>query len=156
MPYVSRRELTIVLVVVLVLAKLLVDVLLHKIIEASDETPKLAKELSRFRDDTRVNNLSASAQYAYAFVVGGCNSADTRCDGFIFNILVAAQMLREEGSTADVVAMFQMSNNSSSTHLAFDKERAFESMNIRVLYIASSPVESFYDTVSASSMGRHV
>ena len=118
---------------------------------ASSRT-KLADELATFQLGAMTPAKEPpTSTCAYAFVIGGCNSGNSLCDGFIYNILVAAQILREEGSKHDVVALFQMSINSTSPQLSNEHTRALKKMDVRIRYIAPSPLESFFDTVR-----RHV
>ena len=109
---------------------------------------KLADELATFSfAGVTPADEPATSTCAYAFVIGGCNPGNSLCDGFIYNILVAAQILREEGSKHDVVALFQMSINSTSPQLSPEHTRALKGMNIRIRYIPPSRLESFFDTV---------
>lgn len=92
--------------------------------------------------------LPAKSKYAYSFVIGGCNPNKPAYKGFLYNILVATRLLREVGSTADVVAFFQLSYEyQDSTVLPDEDVRALEGLGIRILYIPQSPHESFYETV---------
>ena len=64
----------------------------------------------------------ARRKWAYAFVVGGCSSSRPEYRGFIWNIAVAAQVLREAGSKADVVALIQMSARTNETEVPKDEK----------------------------------
>lgn len=131
----------------LILAKVIIDLTHYsrRVVQWENET-KLSTDLAGFRSFKAVEHPPSSC--AYAFVIGGCNSDNALCDGFIYNILVATQILREEGSTQDVVAFFQMSINSTSTRLAPRVERRFQEMGIKLRYVPPSPLESFFETVS--------
>ncbi|GKY90655.1 hypothetical protein MPSEU_000038900 [Mayamaea pseudoterrestris] len=113
-------------------------------ISSNGTRTRLSYDLSSFQ---QASSASSTSQCAYAFVIGGCKVDDTSCDGFIYNILVAAHILREEGSTQNIVAIFQMSINSTSASLAAKHTRALTDMNVRIRYIPPSPLESFFDTV---------
>lgn len=101
--------------------------------------PVLVKEYrSRGWDPTK---------YAYAFVIGGCNPDNGRYKGFLYNILVSARILREEGAEADIVAFFQISNSYNASELPLDDVRLLSSLGVKIMYIPKTELESFYDTV---------
>ena len=89
----------------------------------------------------------AGAQYAYAFVIGGCDPEKHNYLGFIYNIIVSTRRLRQEGSTAEVVTLFQISYDSPAETLAPEDVRILTEMGVKIKYIPKSPVESFYHTV---------
>jgi hypothetical protein len=95
----------------------------------------------------RFAKVDQKSEYAYAFVVGGCNPAEQDYKGFLYNILVATRILREEGSTADVVAYFQISYKSDADTLPAEDVRLLSALGIRIMYIPKSYSESFYETV---------
>jgi hypothetical protein len=93
-------------------------------------------------------STNSSSPYAYAFVIGGCNPDKPSYRGFVYNILVAARILKELGSTADVVAFFQLSYQyTGGTTIAEEDVKALEGLGIHIEYIPPSPYESFYETV---------
>jgi hypothetical protein len=57
------------------------------------------------------------------------------------------EVLRQFGSKADVVAFFQMSHQSAATELPDEDLRSLRALGVKILYIAKSDMESFYDTV---------
>jgi hypothetical protein len=87
------------------------------------------------------------SDYAYATVIGGCDLRRPAYRGFLYNLLVATQILREEGSTADVVAYFQIGFRSPGETLPSEDERLLQSLGVRIRYIPKSMHESFYETV---------
>jgi hypothetical protein len=90
-----------------------------------------------------------SSKYAYAFLIGGCNvgEANAHYRGFLYNVLVATQILREEGSTADFILWFQISSKSTAGRLPAHEEKWLRSLGIRIIYIPKSQndLETFYD-----------
>lgn len=96
-------------------------------------------------------------------VIGGCNPKDGRYNGFLYNLMVARQLLNDFGSSADMIAFFQMSYNYSTTtstgsrrsdqqqqQLPIEQVRALEQMNIQIQYLPKSTLateDSFYETV---------
>lgn len=121
--------------------------------------------LSRLRGESGGNNVIATSgqttevrqghpivpiksDYAYAFVIGGCNPNKPTYKGFLYNILVTTRLLRDQGSTADVVAFFQLSYHYKDADVLPEEDRrVLESLNIKTLYIPKSEHESFYETV---------
>lgn len=90
---------------------------------------------------------SVKRKWAYAFVVGGCSSERPEYKGFIYNIAVAAQILQDSASKADIVAMIQMSVRTNETSLPEEESRMLEEMGVQVEYLpkfSSITHESFY------------
>lgn len=97
---------------------------------------------------TQDNFNNTNSPYAYAFVIGGVNPSRPGYKGFLYNILVSARILRQLGSTADVVAFFQMSHAYRRRDtLPAEDLRAIRGMGIKLYYIERSEHESFYETV---------
>jgi hypothetical protein len=88
-----------------------------------------------------------TAKYAYAFVIGGCKPEKPSYRFFIHNILIAARVLREGGSKADIVVFFQMGFKSEYDRLLEEDVRLLRAMDIKFKYIPKNPQESFYRTV---------
>lgn len=109
------------------------------------------EELRRKVDDmhrkSSVTHPQILGRFAYAFVIGGCNPEDGAYRNYIFNILVAAKVLRDQGSRADVVAFFQLSYNTPDEQLPSDDTRLLDAMGIQYRYIPKDPNESFYSIV---------
>ncbi|CAJ1953978.1 unnamed protein product [Cylindrotheca closterium] len=100
---------------------------------------------SLFRQTTSAE--PARRKWAYAFVVGGCSKHKPEYRGFIWNIAVAAQVLQETGSQADVVALIQMSARTNETALPEDESKLLEALNVKIEYIpkfSSMVHEVFY------------
>jgi hypothetical protein len=85
--------------------------------------------------------------YAYVFTVGGVNEKKPGYRGFLLNILIATRILANEGSTADVIAYFQMSPASDLDKLPEEDQRLLSRMNVHVKYLPKPKQESFYDIV---------
>ena len=91
---------------------------------------------------------SNNGRFAYSFVIGGCNPDETsRYRGYVYNILVATRMLRNLGSTADIVAFFQISSKvKNATSVLPDADlRPLNALGVKIRYIPPSPSESFYE-----------
>lgn len=98
-------------------------------------------------ENVRQADVRKTSTFAYAFVIGGCDLNKPHYLGFIYNILVATRILREEGSTADVVAYFQISYRSNADTLPAEDIRLLSALGIRIKHIPKSESESFYETV---------
>jgi alpha-N-acetylglucosamine transferase len=89
--------------------------------------------------DKAINNSSSSNnnKYAYAFLVAGCSEVTPSYKGFLYNVVVATQRLRDLGSdTADFVVFIQMSSSTDAKKLPPDEERLLqEDMNIHIVYL---------------------
>jgi hypothetical protein len=91
--------------------------------------------------------MGKASRFAYAMLIGGCDPAKPSYKGFLYNALVAATILREQGSTADFIVLIQMSFQSEYNELPEADNQALEMAGIRARYLAKSPKESFYNTV---------
>ena len=90
--------------------------------------------------------MPAVRRWAYVFVVGGCGSKHP-WRPFLYNIAVAAKILQDSGTKADLVAMIQMSATTNETVLPKEEQEMLEAMGVKVKYIPkySSPIhETFY------------
>lgn len=88
---------------------------------------------------------SPSSSYAYAYVMSGCNPDRPGYRGYLYNILLGAQLLTEEGSTADIVLFIQMSADAAENRLSSTEERWCRMFNIRLIYFPKdAATESFY------------
>lgn len=93
-------------------------------------------------------NTTTNSKYAYAFVIGGCNPDKPAYRGFVYDILVSTQILRNQGSTADVVAFFQLSvAYKGGTELPLKDAKPLQSLGVHIYYILPSEKESFYEIV---------
>mmetsp|Transcript_24352 Transcript_24352/g.36092 ORF Transcript_24352/g.36092 Transcript_24352/m.36092 type:complete len:574 (+) Transcript_24352:152-1873(+) len=101
--------------------------------------------------DVTINNSSLPLpvrKWAYAFLVGGCDREEGHHKGFLANIIVSAKKLQMDNSTADVVALIQMSYKSKYDTLSEDEKILMEAMGIKIKYIpkfSSAIHEMFYE-----------
>jgi hypothetical protein len=139
----NKRSFCLIVFLFLFAAKLSIDVILSERLSTSN----------RHEQDLRLDEFTISTKksgllYAYAFVIGGCNPDDGRYKGFIYNVLVATRLLRQEGSRkADIVVMIQMSQNTTANELPLEDVRFLSAMKIQILYLQKSQHDSFYATV---------
>jgi hypothetical protein len=97
----------------------------------------------------RAENILYSP-YAYAFLVGGCDPDRPGYRNYIYNLLVAAHLLRKHGSTADLVLFLQMSFFSKSDSISPDETHWLRSMGFRIKYIPRSESDSFHRLQASS------
>jgi len=88
-------------------------------------------------------------KWAYTFLAGGCSRKRNRLhSGFIANIAVAAQTLLDHNSTADVVAILQMTYDSEHDTILEDETKLLEALpNVKIKYLpklGSKMYENFY------------
>jgi hypothetical protein len=88
-----------------------------------------------------------TAPFAHAFVIGGCTPDSGRYMGFLYNVMVATTVLRDEGSQSDVVLLLQIGPNATASTIPERQQHALEALGIHIYYIPKSRRESFYDTV---------
>lgn len=88
---------------------------------------------------------AVSSPYAYAFIVGGINPQHPSYRGYLYNILIAARILRKRGSQADIVAHFQMAYLSADDNLPAADVHMLQKLDIQIRYIEKSATESFYE-----------
>ena len=101
------------------------------------ETPEIANPTT-----------TANSPYAYAYIVGGCNpESPDNYRGFLYNILLSARILRQQGSVADIVAMFQIAYTSEAETLSEDETSWLEALGIHIRYLPKTENESFRHTV---------
>ena len=87
-----------------------------------------------------------NSRFAYAFLICGVWPEKPAYKGYLYNVLVATQILRDEGSTADVVLLLQMDHRAAGHAKLPDKdEQWLEEMGIRTQYIPSSKQQNFYN-----------
>jgi hypothetical protein len=88
---------------------------------------------------------ASSSPYAYAFVVGGCNPENPSYTGYLYNILIAARILRKRGSQADIVVSIQMAYKSQDDKLPAAHGNMLQKLDVQIRYIEKSATESFYE-----------
>ena len=101
------------------------------------------------KNTTRPTALpTTTSPYAYAFLMGGANPDHFGSyRGYLYNILIATQILRERGSTADIVVWCQLTCHTNATSLPAVHEQWLSRANIYLRYIPKNQMESFIDIV---------
>jgi hypothetical protein len=101
---------------------------------------------------------TSNNKWAYAFLVSGCTNDETTAtsfvpeyQGFLYNIVVTTQRLRDLGSKrVDFVVFIQMSSSTPATTLASDQEALLRRLDIQIHYLPkmrSWVHETFYAVV---------
>ena len=97
---------------------------------------------------TQTPAIVTSSDYAYVFMIGGVNPEDfSTYRGYLFNILIAAKILRQQGSTADMVLWLQIVMKTDATTLPVEHEKWLEEAGIRLRYLPKTRVECFQNII---------
>jgi hypothetical protein len=103
------------------------------------DQPQLAVPLQQQQPQQQQQTQLPHRKWAYAFLIGGCDPAyPSHYRGMLYNILVAAHILKTSGSRADVVVMVQLSihtTTTGSTTLPVQDVRALKALNIHIHYL---------------------
>jgi hypothetical protein len=122
--------------------------------QVKHERRQLGSSGTSWWPDSHSTQRGASQQqsrYAYVFLVAGCNPKNPGAyRGFLYNILVAKHILREEGSKADVVLLLRMVHNVTITSLPLEDERMLREAGIKLRYLPPpTQQETFYSAMMA-------
>jgi hypothetical protein len=86
--------------------------------------------------------------WAYAFLMAGCDAENPSYRGMMYNILVAAYILKESGSRADVVAIVEMSPSAiTKNRLPYRDLIALQALDVKVKYLPTPKVQNFYTII---------
>jgi hypothetical protein len=80
-------------------------------------------------------------KFAYAFIVGGCSL--TSCLGYLLNVIVANQVLKDHNSTSDVVFQVRMASSINETRLPIEHETWLHKSGILLKYLPKVRVDNF-------------
>lgn len=98
--------------------------------------PFVLSPTARDDDDDDDGNDAIHSRFAYAFVIGGCDPTNLPTyQNYLFNIAIAARVLKRLGSQADVVALFQMSQTATELQLPKEDLQLLHAQNFTVYYI---------------------
>lgn len=84
-------------------------------------------------------------RYAYAFIIGSIHENRAAYKGFLYNVLLAVDLLRKMGSTADYVLFAQASPDSNLGSMPLEDQRLLDSLKIRCIWLPRPKKESFSD-----------
>jgi len=91
--------------------------------------------------------LPRRSQYAYAWVLGGIHEDKPSYKGFVWTILISANILRREGSEADFWVYARLSPNSTLYDLPDEDTRLFRALDVNVVPLDKPKKESFAQLV---------
>jgi len=98
--------------------------------------------------NTMSNELDQrSSRYAYAWVLGGIHEDKPSYQGFVWTILISANILRRKGSEADFWVYTRLSPNSTLCDLPKEDKRLFRALDINVVLLEKPKKESFAQLV---------
>jgi len=83
--------------------------------------------------------------FAYMFLIGGIDPAKPGYRGFVYNVMIACDLLRSHGSKADFLLFLQMSPNTDATTLPEPEARALETLGVQTVYMEKPETASFTD-----------
>ena len=110
---------------------------------------KMAKTNREDLDVSEAKN-HGGPPYAYAFLVGGADPAVPESYlPYFYNIAIATKILREKGSKADVIVLYQNKRGIKATHLPRNHMKMLFQLGVNVYTIpetTGTTSESFYRT----------
>ena len=83
------------------------------------------------------------SKYAYAWVLGGIHEDKPSYKGFVWTILISANILQREGSDADFCLFARLSPNSNLSDFPVEDKRLFRALDINVVLLDKPKKESF-------------
>jgi len=87
--------------------------------------------------------LRPPADYAYAFLLAGCDPDKPSYRGFLFNELISLYILRESGSKADFVVFVRMSTDTAHSSLPPTEAQWLEELGAKIKYLDRPTKEDF-------------
>ena len=134
---------------------------------SNDQNDKLIPPLDSFKPALQGQNLSlattskgeqkpgpanttapstASSPYAYAFLLAGCDPESPSYLGFLFNVLVSTQILKEQGSDADFIILVRMAAHSTATVLPAREVSWLNNQGIKIQYVRKPKTENYMES----------
>jgi hypothetical protein len=87
-----------------------------------------------------------SSSYAYMFLIGGIDPDQPKGYlGFLYNVLISSEILRNDGSTADIWLFVQMHPTTNRTTLPVEEQNLLRQLNIATVYLEKPKYSSFAD-----------
>jgi hypothetical protein len=123
--------------------------ILRKNVREKESAPVYDHLLQQQQRELHNKYPNSTSPFAYAFVIGGCDpDYAPSYQNYIFNIVVAAKILMERGSKADVVVLLQVSNKARHQRLPRSDVRLLHALGVYVYYFPQQTegTESFYRT----------
>jgi lipopolysaccharide biosynthesis glycosyltransferase len=98
------------------------------------------------QNNTREGNGNISP-YAYTWVIGGVHEENVAYKGFLWTILISANLLRKLGSTADFWVYVRLSPLSKLSDLPPEDRRVLELLGVNIVLLDTPKKESFAQLV---------
>ncbi len=98
--------------------------------------------------DTNISTSAPSSPYAYVWIIGGIHEDQISFKGFLWDVLISASLLRNQGSTADFWLFARLSTDSKRETMLEEDERLLHAMGIRIKYLEKPQRESFGQIVN--------
>ena len=90
--------------------------------------------------------FTQSSSYAYMFLIGGVDPNEPKGYlGFLYNVLISSDILRNDGSKADIWLFIQMHPTTNHTQLPPEEEQLLQKLNIATVYLEKPKYSSFAD-----------
>lgn len=104
---------------------------------------KISIKSTNMNDTSTLVDLEGN-RFAYAFLVAGVEPEKPSYKGYIYNIAVAKDILKQRNSTADVVVMVRMHALSNSTSLPKEDEEILSKSGVIIKYIPPPLTDNFH------------
>jgi hypothetical protein len=85
----------------------------------------------------------SNSSYAYAWVIGSIHEDRPAYKGFLYDVLISANVLRKHGSKADFWVWVEMSPNSTLDEMPQEDLRLIKALGIHVRHLEKPSMESF-------------
>eukprot|EP00557_Chaetoceros_sp_GSL56_P008527 CAMPEP_0176490462 /NCGR_PEP_ID=MMETSP0200_2-20121128/7883_1 /TAXON_ID=947934 /ORGANISM="Chaetoceros sp., Strain GSL56" /LENGTH=525 /DNA_ID=CAMNT_0017887769 /DNA_START=29 /DNA_END=1606 /DNA_ORIENTATION=- len=123
---------------------------------SGQQSPMLVQETEpsgrRLTQPTNDQSAIASAAqkrspYTYVWVIGGIREDRYGYKGFLWDVLISANLLRKLGSTADFCIFVRLSPSSNLDDLPWEDRQLLEALGIQIILLEKPQVESFSQLV---------
>jgi len=90
-------------------------------------------------DNTPNGNTQPRRKWAYVYLMAGCDSTNPGNHlGMLYNVVVAARVLRNAGSKVDIVVMVEMFHSAPNDRLLPEEERMLRESGVKIKYMERS------------------
>jgi lipopolysaccharide biosynthesis glycosyltransferase len=104
--------------------------------------------ISTYTSDHHGENDEGDAKkkprFAYVFLIAGCKPEDPTYKGYVYNIAISNEILKEHNSVADVVVLLRMHSDTKHTSILPEDEAILTKTGIIVKYIPSPVTDNFH------------
>ena len=96
-----------------------------------------------FKEKMKLSSSQSRSRFAYTYLMAGCNPSTNKYLGYILNIIVATKILRDGGSTNDIVVMIRMANSIEDDKLPEKHQHMLESAGVVIKYLPKASIDNF-------------